>query len=342
MKNKKCTSEPFKPITCYEYNIYLTDKEKTKEGSESLQSTFVNEKCLFVEENKLCTSQEQYCTNYTGTDPIICRPFVAIRASKECVIKEGKCVEIDSYIYNHCHNYYGKDKNIREAIQTKTRMLYDISLKCIFHYDEDSPYCEEVAKNCSEAKSEIECSKLKPTDTNKICIFKENSCVEQFKICEAYQNSGATIDKETCESIIMESDYRKKCQFIGGRCTQAKRKCSDFNVDSIANLCYNNILPLDTKRCSYSNKTCSLIDKSTCLELFDSKNATKDNCSKAKTSSDYRICSLKSYGSGCDEYSNPVVKPASNSESESGGKKNDGKNLDLFVFILFALQCLFF
>ena len=53
----------------------------------------------------------------------------------------------------------------------------------------------------------IECSKLIPTDiTTQICIFKDNACVEQYKSCEAYQNSEAAKDKTTCESIIDEDD----------------------------------------------------------------------------------------------------------------------------------------
>ena len=62
--------------------------------------------------------------------------------------------------------------------------------------------------------------------------------MEQYKSCEAYQNSGNTIDKNTCESIIIKEDYKKKCQFNEGSktCTLIDRKCSDFKVDSIANL----------------------------------------------------------------------------------------------------------
>ena len=68
----------------------------------------------------------------------------------------------------------------------------------------------------------------------------------------------------------MEDKPYKKCKFTEGSntCTEVARKCSEFNFDSIANICYNNTLSLDTKRCSYSNNACSLIDIPNCLELY--------------------------------------------------------------------------
>lgn len=191
-----------------------------------------------------------------------------------------------------------------------------------------------LKKECSDAKSEIECSLITLSDDNKMCIFKENSCVEQYKSCEAYQNSGATIEKDTCESIILISNYTKKCLYDDKTktCTFADKKCSDFKVDSIASFCYNSILSNDTKRCSYSNGACSLIDKPTCLELYKSLNATEEICKKAKTSSDYKICSLKSDKSGCDEFSNPLV--SSNQEFQD---QNGAKYLDMFAIALICL-----
>ena len=60
----------------------------------------------------------------------------------------------------------------------------------------------------------IECSQLIPTDENKKYIFKGNSYVEEYKSCEAYQNSGNTIDKNTCESIIIKEDYKKNVNLM--------------------------------------------------------------------------------------------------------------------------------
>lgn len=137
----------------------------------------------------------------------------------------------------------------------------------------------------------IECSQIMPTDENKIYIFKGNSCVEQYKSCEAYQNSGNTIDKNTCELIIIKEDYKKKCLFNewSNTCTVIDRKCSDFKVDSIENLCYNYSLSSDSQKCSYSNNFCSMIIKPTCLELFNSRTATGEICNKVKTSSDKKF-----------------------------------------------------
>mgnify|MGYP006873159560 CR=1 FL=1 len=226
-----------------------------------------------------------------------------------------------------------KTKDECEAIRYYSGYSFDTYKTCTF----SGTTCSTKEKQCSEMTTEYECSSLTLSDTNKICVFTNNACKEQFKTCEAYQNSGATIDKETCESIIMESDYRKKCQFIGGRCTEAKRKCSDFDVDSIANLCYNNILPLDTKRCSYSNNACSLIYKPTCYELSYSKNATEEICSNAKTNSDYKVCGLKSDKKGCQDYSNPSPTKKTSSQSSQSSSKNGAKYLDVFAIALYCL-----
>ena len=40
--------------------------------------------------------------------------------------------------------------------------------------------------------------------------------MEQYKSYEVHRNSGKTIDKNTCESIIIKEDYKKKCQFNEG------------------------------------------------------------------------------------------------------------------------------
>ena len=335
MKDKKCTAEQFVISTCSEYNERIHLEDKTKEGCESIASTNVYEKCSFNEGTHFCNSQKLPCTDYKGNDEKICRLFSSSTKSKACGILEGKCVEIDNYIYTSCLGYSGKDKEVCEGIQPKDGKSYDVSKKCIFK-DE---VCQEAFKECSEAKNEVECSEITPTDTNKICIFKDNTCVEQYESCQAYQNSGATKDKNTCESII-NKDYKKKCQFNEGTntCTETTRKCSDFKVDSLASLCYNNTLATDTQRCAYSNKACSLITKENCLELYDSNDATEEICNKAKTSTDKKVCSLKSDNSGCDEFS----KSKTNSEStpNSNPSQGTGKYLDIFAIGLLALQCL--
>lgn len=236
MKNKKCTAEQIAISTCDEYNDLISYEDKTKEGCESIVSTNIYEYCVFNDVTKRCYSEKLLCSNYTGNDEKICRLFVGSSSSKDCGIKDGKCVEIDSYIYTSCTSYKGKDKEVCEGIQLKSGGLYDVTRKCVFN----EGFCFEEKKECSDATDEIECSKLLPTDiTNQICIFKDNACVEQYNSCEAYQNSDVAKDKTTCESIIDEDDYKTKCQFNEGSktCTKVSRKCSDFKVDSIASLC---------------------------------------------------------------------------------------------------------
>ena len=115
-----------------------------------------------------------------------------------------------------------------------------------------------------------------------------------------------------------------------------------MKIDYIANLCYNNTLTDDTKRCSYSNGACSLVNKPTCYELSNSKNATEEICNKAKTNSEYKVCGLKtdSNKKGCQEFSNPSPTKTTNTQSTQSSKsssKNGAKYLDIFVIALFCL-----
>jgi len=75
-----------------------------------------------------------------------------------------------------------------------------------------------------------------------------------------------------------------------------------------------------------------------CLDLYNSNDATEEICNKAKTTTDKKICSLKSDNSGCDEFS----KQESDSGSTPGSNPSQGagKYLDLFAIGLIVLQYL--
>ena len=223
MKDKKCTSEPIEITSCEIYVGQVGNDKVTKEGCESVKNALEYEKCVYDSESKTCKTETLPCADYKGKDLSICRKYSA-SSGHECGIVDGKCAEIKTYIYKYCNRYTGKDKekNICESIQP----VYDFSKKCYL----TEYYCDEKAKECSDANSEIECLNIYPSNENKMCIFNGTSCVEQYKSCEAYKNDGGSITKEACESIIIQDDYKKKCQFNENdkTCKAVNRKCSDF------------------------------------------------------------------------------------------------------------------
>ena len=85
-----------------------------------------------------------------------------------------------------------------------------------------------------------------------------------------------------------------------------------------------------------------MVNKPTCYELSDSKNATEEICSKAKTTSDNKVCGLKSDSDkpGCQEFSNPSPTKTTSTQSTQSSKsssKNGAKYLDMFGIALFCL-----
>ena len=325
LKNDQCTTQ-YK--YCYSYEQVVTDESKRrKDECESIETDDISETCYFDEKEKECYSKTLPCSSYKGNSSYECQKFEANDDDSVCYLENGKCVEQKKYDYNYCSDYGGEDKSICESIQPKMNgfsYYYDYSKKCV--YNDKEKECEEKERTCSEARNANECKSITPSDSNKRCIYKDNSCVEQYKTCESYANSKETIDKNKCESIVLE-DNKKKCVYSANTCKSETKKCSDFKSEFVESSCYYINTDDDTKKCTYSNNACTITDKKTCLELFGSKDATKEICEAASTISDKRSCSLRSSGNGCDEV------------NKQSNKSFAGKGIHLNR-ILFALICL--
>ena len=215
--------------------------------------------------------------------------------------------------------------------------------KCVLN----SYGCAEVNKECSEAKNEKECYSITPADSSKKhCVFIDNECKEQYKACVTYENSESTLNKETCESIVIKDDNTNKCVFTEGKdgakgtCRMEAKKCSDFNIGVLAKQCsdLSSSLPIDTKKCSFSDKTCKTVDKTSCSELSLSIDATEENCKTATTSSSNLKCVYKS---GCkeinsfeetnnekdkDNNTSDSTKDNNSSDNSKDGNASDNKN----------------
>ena len=102
-----------------------------------------------------------------------------------------------------------------------------------------------------------------------------------------------------------------------------EKKCSDFNIDLLAKECSDltSSLPIDTKKCSFSDKTCKTVDKTSCLELSVSIDATEENCKTATTSSSNLKCVYKS---GCKEIN--TFEKTDNNDKDNNSSDNTKDN----------------
>ena len=331
MKNNKCTRQ-FKDCDAY-------DRQSTKEQATCESIILKNDykKCVFNSKTKGCNEEYKTCSEYTGNIAKNCEAYrPSDYNSKVCIFENNKCVEKTNYVFKYCSDFDGEDKSICESIQPfKNSLEIDYSSKCL--YDEDKG-CHSVRKQCTEAKDENECSSITPSNNDKFCVYINNSCKEQYKTCQLYQNSGNTLDKEICESIKIKDDNKNKCVFTKGTngardtCQSTRKTCSDFNVDLLAQECSSLYTDADTKKCSFSNKVCSSVDRTTCLELFNSNDADENICKTATTSSANLVCEYTNDPKGCIE-ANKKSEP--NSPNNNNAKeKYLNKILFAFVFIL--------
>ena len=326
LNNDQCTTQY---RYCDSYQDVVTDEsQRKKEECESIVTDYINEACYFDENKKKCKSKSLPCSSYKGNSAYECQKFITNDDDSECYLVDGKCVEQKKYDYKHCSDYYGEDKSICESIQpTITNNYgykYDYSKKCV--YNTEGKYCEEKEKTCSEARNALECFAISPSDSKKKCIYKDNSCVEQYNSCESYATSGETIDQNKCESIVLD-DNQKKCTYSSNTCKTETKKCSDFKLELLQSSCYLFKISDDTKKCTYSSNACTTTDKKTCLELLGSKDATKEICEAASTTSDKKSCVLSSTVNGCEEV------------NKQNNKSFAGKGIHLSK-ILFVLVCL--
>ena len=324
LKDNKCITE-FQD--CYAYG---RQKNITKEKCESIILSNSNKKCLFVFDK--CAEYDKTCVDFAGSSDEECGKHKTSNTSVVCVHENNKCVEKTNYVYKYCYEYGGKDKTICEAITPRSswndRILY--GKKCVLNYLS----CTEEAKECSEAKDAKECYSITPINVSKKhCVFIDDVCKEQYKTCEIYENSESILNKETCESIIMENDNKNKCVFTEGKdgakgtCRIAEKKCSDFNIGSLAKECsdLSSSLPIDTKKCSFLDKTCKTVDKTSCLELSESLHATEENCKTATTSSLNLKCTYKS---GCKQVNVYETTDNNDKDKNSSDKTSDNNSSD--------------
>ena len=315
-------------------------------------------KCVFSDDY-YCLQKFKTCSDYSGDSDGCLRLNTLTTSngekpldfSKKCVYENGKCYETTrtSSDYTYCSNYKGTDKNFCESIQPRDTYYnshIDYTSKCVY-----GDYgCERVSKTCSDAKNYKECSSSKPSNENKKCVFLNNVCVEQYKTCQLYEESGETLDKNICESIIMD-DFNTKCVFTPvtgskGNCRPGTKSCEDFNIETLKSQCDAiDINSYDySKKCAYSNNACSLYEKS-CFEL---QNRNKYNvmneemCEAASTGSSETKCHYTSYyGCYIGIIDNNVIdnsnENGNDNEGNQQGNDSGAKYLNEIMFYLLLI-----
>ena len=340
--NNKCTTQ-FQD--CLTYN---GQTDKNKEACESIILSDKSSKCLFDNALKSCYSKKKQCEDFYDSSDEECGNHQTSKIwNVVCAHENNKCVEKTNYVYETCYYYSGKDKSICEAIIPKTNSIFGKGIiygeKCVI----DNVYksCKSINKVCSEAKDAKECYSITPSDSsNKHCVFINNVCIEQYKTCTAYENSENTLNKETCESIIIDKDNKNKCVFTEGKdgskgaCRSEAKKCSDFNIKSLAKECsdLSSSLPNDTKKCNFSDNVCTTIDKTSCAELGFSINSTEEICKNAITTSPKIKCGYKLGKCKEENVLDKVDENESDNKSSdktiddkaTDGKKTDNKIID--------------
>ena len=142
--------------------------------------------------------------------------------------------------------------------------------------------CQRVSKLCSDIKNETKCNDYSLSNYKK-CVYINNECIEQYKDCDSYTNSGENIDKSTCESIQLNDD-KYKCAFISGTphiCVIKEKGCRDFTIESYQDYCNSINHPSVEKKCSYSDNSCTERYKS-CSELENDNRVNEEIYKKCK------------------------------------------------------------
>ena len=306
-KNNKCIEE-YK--NCEAYNTLVSEADRKKENCESIYSYKEGSrvyKCVFSSDSKKCERKEgRECSDYTGSDAEECELYPTQVQNHACTYDKNSCVDKINFVYSFCYEYNGNDKSICEAIQPRqsNNIWYlDPDYKCVLEENEGSFTCVQKPKECKDAKDARECTGIIISKENKRCVYFKNDCIEQYKTCEAYQDSEDVLDKDTCESIIsVDADSNNvistKCVYtagVGGNkgtCKTTPRTCSDFNIGVLYDKClnlksYNKYT--DVTQCTFSDNVCKT-EMDSCLGLHHSLYATEENCKNAKTSSPNLKC----------------------------------------------------
>ena len=269
-----------------------------------------NKKCVYNEEEKLCTTQSKTCSDY---DIDTCGKYELTDGTKRCLWINNQCLMRDT----ECSYYEGSNK---EECETIIPITDTYESKCVYSDGNCKPEKKNSCKDYKEGQEFDHCFLINLADEEKYCTLNENNeCVEQFKECSGYKGDDINI----CESNIPYD--LTKCSFENGECnTMEKVECSSYKRFIEKEECekYNDLLI--NKKCVFSDYQCIEKDK-LCKEIESS--ATKEICENASTSSSDMKCILSQ--NKCIEVDKNYQQDKENeSESLEREKKNESDKIE--------------
>lgn len=106
------------------------------------------------------------------------------------------------------------------------------------------------------------------------------------------------------------------------------KKCSEFNIGILAKQCsdLSSSLPIDTKKCSFSDNSCKTVDITSCSELTFTRYVTEENCKTATTSSSNLKCIYKDGCKVVNIYENTDSTDENNNTSDNTKNENKSDN----------------
>lgn len=320
----------------------------------------VQYKECILQKDSQCTLSTKKCSEYKGDNEQECKYCEAIdTTNNECVYVNNQCIE-QPKTFKFCSDYRGKDEKICESIKPlkPDETPYTYSVKCQIKNNK----CILIEQECSAITNKEKCFATKLEDVEKICVFDNNQCKEQYKDCTTFNNhkgTDETVNKNTCESLI-----GKTCIYNTGACQAATQECKHFNPDlyEIQKECTDTTLADKTKKCVYKNGKCSKKTK-TCLELSEfesqtpslSKEQKESACKNAESSEENKECTLKDDETGCKEVNKSEngkdedIKSPDTSKTDSNGDSNQDSgnegntsNFQCLNKLLIFIICLLF
>ena len=199
-------------------------------------------KCVWDDVNK-CQTKQRSCSDYnkgrSNDTPYVCDSFqVDDPTNKKCIYDSeiNACKEI----YVSCESYNAvvakesrKENECIEIIPPGDLSSNNNGFKCVF--DKDNKECKKAEKECSDFTTNEECKKFKMKDDNKRCVFKSDSCKEEYKTCSVYNTlvSEDKRKKEDCESIVPYYSENALYKCVYSDTNECKEKyiseCSEYN-----------------------------------------------------------------------------------------------------------------
>ena len=330
-EDKGCIRENFE---CESYT------GKDKNICESIIPSNPYKKCVFSIDND-CTTKSKICSDYLGNNEKECTDkFISSDYINKCSFINNKCID---FPYKYCSDYRGTNKEICESIRPYyyegiyDENQIDPTSRCIYY---EGKGCKRESNKCSSAKSEYDCFNLKLSDSNKMCFFINNQCIEQYSSCLNYQNNEPNIDKVGCESLVFPLE---KCIYEPpatngqkGTCTTKQKNCSEFKKELFNIACYGIILTDKSKYCSFSNNVCSE-NKKYCSDITEG--ATDEICNSAKVSYPTNECVRN--GDKCEENIVPYSKPKAEEKETEQKENNSGSKIYLGNLLFVMLLILF-